>query len=311
MNPQDTSLAVSALRKESRNVFRLSNICTFVYIVINLLLIWSVLSALTFTGESFCWSVLLYAVSLLVALSPVGEFFLRLQTGCRSLKKRPKSAAILQPLFEEVYVKAREQLPNVPKNLRLYINDDSSPNAFATGRRTICATRGLLTLPPDQIKAILGHEFGHIAHRDTYLLQGILVGNFLVTVLVTAVRLAAVVMTSVAHVAAICTPGDSLGVGKSLEVMMTGLAHVMVMIGFNLFMWVWSQLGILLVMKTSRENEYEADRFSANCGYRQELIDAFKFLDAASGNQHSGLFAMLSSSHPDFDSRIARLEEVA
>jgi len=72
-------------------------------------------------------------------------------------------------------------------------------------------------------------------------------------------------------------------------------------------MWIWTKLGVLLCMKTSRENEYEADRFSSNCGYNRELIAAFETL-AESGEAPKGIFAMLASSHPDFDSRIARLQ---
>jgi heat shock protein HtpX len=72
-------------------------------------------------------------------------------------------------------------------------------------------------------------------------------------------------------------------------------------------MWLWTKLGVLLCMKTSRDNEYEADRFSSNCGYNRELIDAFETL-AADSESPKGIFATLSSSHPDFDDRIAMLQ---
>lgn len=311
MGQEEQSTDMVVARKESRNIFKLSNICILIYILMNILLIWSILSWFTYTLTPLLWSLGVYALSLAIALSPIGEFALRVQMGCRSLKKRPRSAAILQPLFDEVYAKAKEQLPNLPDNIRIYISDDAFPNAFATGRRTICATRGLLEMPPEQVKAVLAHEFGHIAHRDTYLLQGVLIGNFIVTFLVTTIRILAWLVTGFAHISAKLTPKGDLGIGRSLEILFTGAAHVLVIVGFNVFMWVWSRLGVLLVMKTSRENEYEADRFSANCGYAQDLIAAFQTWQASGDGKPTGIFAALSSSHPDFDSRIAQLEEVA
>ncbi|MFQ6860984.1 MAG: M48 family metalloprotease [Beduini sp.] len=43
--------------------------------------------------------------------------------------------------------------------------DDDGANAFAKGRRTICITREMLNAPVKEIKAVLGHEFGHLAHK--------------------------------------------------------------------------------------------------------------------------------------------------
>ena len=45
------------------------------------------------------------------------------------------------------------QEPLISDSVRLYMNDDESENAFATGRRTICVTRGLLNMPDEVIKA--------------------------------------------------------------------------------------------------------------------------------------------------------------
>lgn len=85
---------------------------------------------------------------------------------------------------------------------------------------------------------------------------------------------------------------------------------IMVYMLFNLLL-IWGVLSFFKFswqgMKTSRDNEYEADRFSSNCGYNRELIDAFETL-AADSESPKGIFATLSSSHPDFDDRIAMLQ---
>ena len=105
---------------------------------------------------------IVYGISIVIALSPVGEFIIRLQTGCRKIK-RVEQINFIEPLFREVYDKARQADPSIPDDVRLFMNSDETPNAFATGRKTICVTEGLLHVPEEQIKATLSHEFGHIA----------------------------------------------------------------------------------------------------------------------------------------------------
>ena len=292
-----------AVRLETRNIFRPSNICIFIYLTLNVVLIWSVLSRFQFDIGSLGISLLVYAVSLLIALSPIGEFILRLQTGCKPIK-REDHKNLIEPIFNEVYAKAKEMMPELPKGIKLYMNADNSPNAFATGRRTICVTRGLLKLPPEQIKAILAHEFGHIAHRDTYLLQAVLVGNFIVTFLVIVLKIVAILATMFAG---IMTATENTSLGRMARAVLLIVAQLAIFVGFSVFMWLWTKIGVLLCMKTSRGNEYEADRFSSNCGYNKELIAAFETM-AESSEAPKGIFATLASSHPDFDDRIAKLQ---
>lgn len=66
---------------------------------------------------------------------------------------------------------------------KLYILDDSSPNAFAVGRdpqhAVICATSGLLTkLDRTELEGVISHELSHIRNYDTRLMSivSILVG---------------------------------------------------------------------------------------------------------------------------------------
>ena len=66
---------------------------------------------------------------------------------------------------------------------KLYVIEDSAPNAFATGRNpehaVICATTGLLQkLNRTQLEGVLAHEFSHIKNYDTLLMSlvSVLVG---------------------------------------------------------------------------------------------------------------------------------------
>jgi len=86
---------------------------------------------------------------------------------------RPLSEYEAPELHRMVKKLARESgLKDVPK---LMIAEISIPNAFAygnflTGYR-VAVTRGLLeSLPEDEIEAVLGHELGHLKHKDVVVM---------------------------------------------------------------------------------------------------------------------------------------------
>jgi heat shock protein HtpX len=66
---------------------------------------------------------------------------------------------------------------------KLYVIEDSAPNAFATGRdpehAVVCATTGLLDkLSRTELEGVVAHELSHIRHYDTRLMSivAVLVG---------------------------------------------------------------------------------------------------------------------------------------
>ena len=59
---------------------------------------------------------------------------------------------------------------------KLYVIEDSSPNAFATGRdpqhAVVCVTRGLLEkLDRTELEGVISHELSHIGNYDTRLMS--------------------------------------------------------------------------------------------------------------------------------------------
>lgn len=278
-----------------KKLTRKSNIFILIYLVLNVLVIGYVIQLLF--GETtmpywiaFLVGLVIYGISLVIALSPVGEWILRFQTGCRKIN-RIEQINFIEPLFRDVYGRARQLDPSIPEDVQLFVNDDENANAFATGRKTICVTEGLLHLPEDQIKAALGHEFGHLAHKDTDLILLITVGNFIVTTIVTIFR---VIIWIVEIICSFFSDGWVGTLGSFLTLIFVDGA-----------MWAWTKIGTIMVMQSSRSNEYEADEFSFNLGYGESLcalIDSFEHSGA------KGLFATLESSHPDKDERIAKLQ---
>lgn len=290
-----------------KRTMRKSNIPVFIYLVLNIFVIALILSLVIDNGNIPFWKALLigivlYFVSLLIALSPIGEWILRLQTGCKKIQN-DEQRNFIEPIFREVYDKARAQDPSISDKVKIYMNHDEAPNAFATGRKTICVTEGMLSMPVEQIKATLGHEFGHLAHKDTDLILVVAVGNLIVSAFILLFRLA-IDLVHLIFVFSSVFVGGSDGAFDALISTVYHLAMTAVVVGLT---WIWTKIGVLLVMKSSRANEYEADEFSFRLGYGNELC---ALLDSFSGTNANGLFANLVSSHPDKDDRIARLQEL-
>lgn len=92
----------------------------------------------------------------------------------------------------QVFLKDNRQLFHLVENLciasglpmpKIYIIEDSAPNAFATGRdpkhSVVCFTTGILDkLDKQELEGVIGHELSHIRNKDTLLMSvvSILVG---------------------------------------------------------------------------------------------------------------------------------------
>lgn len=288
-----------------------SNIPVLIYLILNIFvsgfLLYTIPSMFGATPESylpyFFSGLVLYLISVVIALSPLGEFIIRLQTGCKKIKRK-EMINFIEPLFREVYDKAKKLDPSIPDDVRLFMNQDDTPNAFATGRKTICITKGLLNMPEDQIKATLAHEFGHLAHKDTDLIMLVSVGNLIVSGFILFIRAIIGFVQLIFSIASLFMGGSEGAVGRVL----IALGNLMVTAIIGGLTKIWTKIGVWLVMKSSRDNEYGADEFSFNCGFGNELCMLLDTIDGSSGAK--GLFATLASSHPDSDDRIARLQEL-
>lgn len=290
-----------------------NNIPILIYLVLNVVIITLIFYGFLSSDGSpkpnffscFLAAIVVYAISILIALSPVGEWILRVQNGCKKIKRK-EQIAIVEPIFNEVYAKAKEIYPELSDDITLYVkskrkknDDEEGPNAFAAGRKTICITEDLLNQPEEQIKAVLGHEFGHLAHRDTDIVLVITVGNMIITAIISYVLLICAIFRALFG---FMSQGKDDGGAGLVGVLVTAFFILII----NLMNRLWSQIGVWLCMKSSRSNEYLADEFSFNLGYGVPLCE---FLDEVAGDcKAEGLFAALASSHPDTDDRISRLQ---
>ncbi|MGN0326353.1 MAG: M48 family metalloprotease, partial [Lachnospiraceae bacterium] len=168
--------------------------------------------------------------------------------------------------------------------------------------RTICLTEGLLELSDDEIKATLGHEFGHLAHKDTDRILVISIGNLFVTGICMVIQ-GFILLFQIAFTIFDAASSDNIGEAILKGAYYAFIKTVMFFI-INLIMRAWTGIGCLLCMKTSRDCEYLADEFSVRMGYGTYLCAV---LDKAGDVRLKGLFANLSKSHPDSEDRIDRI----
>jgi heat shock protein HtpX len=90
----------------------------------------------------------------------------------------PASAPQLMNVVQELAIAANIPMPKV------YIIDDSAPNAFATGRdpqhASVAITTGLLEkLDREELQGVIGHELSHVRNLDIRfaMIVGVLVGS--------------------------------------------------------------------------------------------------------------------------------------
>lgn len=194
----------------------------------------------------------------------------------------------------------------IPKP-RVYVVDDPTPNAFATGRNpehaAVAVTTGILeVLDRYELEGVIAHELGHIKNRD------ILIGS-----------IAAVMAGAISYLATMAQWSMLFGGSRSDE---EGGSNPLVML---VTLIVAPLAASLIQMAISRSREYIADATGAAiCGHPKSLASALNKLshdnaerpmnvNPASAQMYivnplsGGTIANLFSTHPPMEERIRRL----
>jgi heat shock protein HtpX len=195
---------------------------------------------------------------------------------------------------------------------RVYIVEDDTPNAFATGRNpehaAVCATTGILRgLNNDELSGVMAHELAHVKHRD------ILTGTIAATIVGT--------ITYVAQMAGWAMMFSGRGSDRDNDG--GGISSLVLLI-------LAPVAATILQLAISRSREFAADQGGAQIsGKPLALASALRKISARNeikavdnaGPATAQLFIVnplklggvmkLFSTHPDIEERIKRLEEIA
>jgi heat shock protein HtpX len=192
----------------------------------------------------------------------------------------------------------------------IYIIQDDSPNAFATGRNpshaAVAVTEGVLRImSEDELKGVLAHELSHVRNRDTLIMT-----------------IAATLAGAITYLAQMAQWAAIFGGGRRSDEEGEGGGGL---IGLLLMAVLAPFAAMLIQMAISRGREYEADASGARLCHRASGLEhALAKLDAATRQEPlaatpatahlfivnpltSGGFATLFSTHPPIEERIARL----
>lgn len=197
------------------------------------------------------------------------------------------------------------QRAGIPKP-KVYIIEDDSPNAFATGRNpqkgVVALSTGLIKLMNrEEQEGVIAHELSHIKHRDT-----------LISTVAATLAGAIMVLASIARFAAIFGGGSNDDDGENVLVL--------------LVMAIVAPLAAMIIqMAISRSREYKADRGAAQltrnphglASSLEKLGHYSKRIPMHGNRQTAHLFivnplsgkslANLFSTHPPIEDRVARL----
>ncbi len=208
----------------------------------------------------------------------------------------------LYGIVRTLTMKARLPMPKV------YIVPNKTPNAFATGRNpkhaAVAVTEGILEiLSPNELSAVIGHELGHVKHRD------ILIGTVAATI--------AGAISMIAYMARFALIFGGRG-GSDRD---NGIGALAMLI-------VAPIAAMLIQMAISRSREYAADAEGAKIhGMPRDLANALRKLHngvkarpmkASPATAHMFIVNPLSakgltklfSTHPPVEERIKRLESM-
>lgn len=297
------------------NIFKRKKFTSLIWILLNAVVITVCLSfalAIITDGALEDWALILccfvlYIISVVIALSPVGEAILRWQNGCKKITD-PEILSRIEPIFNEVFEKASYANPSFNQKVKIFICDEESPNAFACGRKTVCITKGLLKMNNEEIKGVVAHEFGHLEHKDTDVLLIVTVGNLVVTAIITVIGLIVRIFNWIT--AFVCSMFMSER-GAFITGFLTSKFNVLVNMLFGAIAWLWTKLGVLLCIRASRNDEYEADKYAYEIGFGSQLISSLHVFEKCEVTKSKSLWSMLSATHPETSSRIEKLNSLS
>ncbi len=263
-------------------------VCSLFYYVISSLLLGG-------TAKSFLIVLIVYAVSLIIGFSPLGEKLLRLLNRVRPLETK-RETEYLQPLFDEVYQRVKEKYKRLRK-IEICVIDNMTVNAMALGRRTIAVTKGAMeTFTEEELKAVIGHEIAHLIHGDTMASIYAIVGNGIFSVFVLLARLFLLLL-------------DWAQCAFTVKRSIFTALMLLIRLFFEFSIWILN-FGLQVILSVnSRKNEFKADLFSYSIGFDSDMIEALYLLEKISFGDNSTVIQKMIASHPRITLRIKHLEE--
>lgn len=206
---------------------------------------------------------------------------------------------IVEPCWHAVLKRAGRD----PKRFLLFLVDDlEEPNASAGAGHVVTVTTAALSLPAEELSALLAHELGH--HLGWHPVVNVI--KYYFELPIRAWRAASTAMMRAMAVAA--EVGAVMGSG------LFALFGLLIAFSFKINEAIFRGVANLLALVLTfggRRTEYVADAAAVRLGYGVELRRALlRFVGAGYDMpSYTPLRTRLTSTHPPLHERIARIEE--
>ncbi len=277
-------------------IFRISNLGTLIFFLLNIGLILALFFPYGVTFEMAMPLVVCYFITVLISLSPVGEWTLAALAGAKEIKRKDIKIRLI-PLLEVVFEQAKQRTPSMINSIHLKIIHDQSVNAFAIGRRTICVTDGLLNLSDEEIMAVFAHEVGHLAYQHSAIQLLIGGGNLFISGFLLIIKVMCWIVTGIFALVGI---GTRSFWGAFFMTLFGSLSTVLI--------WLWTKFCMIFLMWSMRQNEFVADEYAYHLGYGNILASVLDRHMCSVPN--NGLLKALYATHPHSDDRVAKLQDL-
>ncbi len=263
-----------------------------------------------FESSAFVYIAIIYAIGSSFVAYWFSDKIILSMSGAQKIEKQ--NNPYIYNIVENLCIASGMPIP------KIYMINDKSPNAFATGRNpkhsAICVTRGLLDiLDRSELEAVIAHELSHIKNYD------ILIAS-LVVVLANAI-------TWLSHIALRASRWSDSGKSKNNEG--GGYLTMIIMIAFIAFAILSPIVAMLIQLAVSRKREFLADSSGAlMTRYPEGLISALQKISSNPtpmrkvndytrnlyisdpAKQKITAFNKLFLTHPPVEERIKALQQI-
>lgn len=274
---------------------------TGMFVYLTILIICGIISLPEFISSDgflsglFEWAagLALFLFAFQVILNGLGQSCMRLLVGASKIERQDMIEAITMPV-EAIIAEARQNGLALPDDIKVYQMKTEEAVAYAFGMNSIAVSYAMAELPEEVFKAKILAELYRIHEMDPdYLL--FMIGSNIISIVLGLFTM--VVGWFYMHFGdrrkGILTDSDAM-IGAFVFVFSLGCLSA------------WLGICFLFIRGGVRANQFEADRYVAECGYGDALC---VYLDHCMPREFKLGLKLLEMGHPSGDQRIAALQK--
>ena len=280
-----------------KSFFKLSNVPILISAIIQIGLMTFIVQ---FFGiiptQSLIISVLVYGITALLMISPVGEVIVRLFCGAKTIERRDWQNK-LNIVIQNIKTSAESRNVSLPEEIKIFYISSPTPNCFSIGK-SICLSSALLDSDISVINGCVAHETAHLVSHDSVSTLLVNMGNLPMMAIVALLQ----GLSSINRFTSMFNRSIIIGLIHFFVATMLFVPRIILRVF----------LGItrLIMSVGSRQKEFEADRFAVEMGFGRELRHALLQTDFESQTEARGLWQNLVSAHPSVHERVGRIDRL-